>query len=69
MDKIPTEGQALAMIIAIMFGGTLLLNMICKRGKMYNKKFDRVYLFSPSLGSIDDCPFEDLPDDQKYEEL
>ena len=48
---------------------TLLLNMICKRGKMYNKKFDRVYLFSPSLGSIDDCPFEDLPDDQKYEEL
>ena len=48
---------------------TLLLNMICKRGKMYNKKFDRVYLFSPSLGSIDDCPFEDLPDNQKYEEL
>ena len=48
---------------------TLLLNLMCKRGKMYNKKFDRVYLFSPSLGSIDDCPFEDLPDDQKYEEL
>ena len=48
---------------------TLLLNMICKRGKMYNKKYDRVYLFSPSLGSIDDCPFEDLPDNQKYEEL
>ena len=46
---------------------TLLLNMICKRGKMYNKKYDRVYLFSPSLGSIDDCPFEDLPDNQKYE--
>ena len=22
---------------------TLLLNLICKRGKMYNKKFDRVY--------------------------
>ena len=28
---------------------TLLLNLICKRGKMYNKKFDRIYLFSPSL--------------------
>ena len=28
MDKMPTEGQALAMIIAIMFGGTLILNMI-----------------------------------------
>ena len=48
---------------------TLLLNLMCKRGKMYNKKFDRVYLFSPSLGSIDDCPFEELPEDQKYEEL
>ena len=48
---------------------TLLMNMICKRGKMYNKKFDRIYLFSPSLCTIDDCPFEDLPEDQKYEEL
>ena len=36
---------------------------------MYNKKFDRIYLFSPSLGTIDDCPFEELPEDQKYEEL
>ena len=42
---------------------TLLLNLICKRGKMYNKKFDRVYLFSPSLGTIEDCPFEKLADD------
>ena len=33
------------------------------------KKFDRIYLFSPSLCTIDDCPFEDLPEDQKYEEL
>ena len=36
---------------------------------MYNKKYDRVYLFSPSLATIEDCPFEDLPEDQKYEEL
>ena len=28
MDKIPTEGQALAMIVAMMFGGTLILNFI-----------------------------------------
>ena len=48
---------------------TLLLNMVCKRGKMYNKKFDKVFLFSPSLGTIDDCPFEGLPDNQMYEEL
>ena len=46
-----------------------MLNLICKRGKLYNKKFDRVYLFSPSLGTIDDCPFEKLPDEQVFEEL
>ena len=28
MDNLPTEAQALAMIIVIMFGGTLLLNII-----------------------------------------
>ena len=48
---------------------TLLLNLICKRGKMYNKKFDRIYLFSPSLGTIEDCPFEKLADEQMFEEL
>jgi len=48
---------------------TLLLNLIAKRGKNYNKKYDRVYLFSPSLCTIDDCPFEDLPEEQKFEEL
>ena len=36
---------------------------------MYNKKFDRIYLFSPSLGTIEDCPFNDLPDDQVFDEL
>ena len=28
---------------------TLLLNLICKRGKNYNKKYDRIYLFSNLL--------------------
>ena len=28
MDKMPTEGQALAMLVAFMFGGTLVLNFI-----------------------------------------
>ena len=28
MDKIPTEGIALGLTIAIMFGGTLVLNFI-----------------------------------------
>ena len=36
---------------------------------MYASALDKVYLFSPSLGTIDDCPFEDLPEDQKFEEL
>ena len=36
---------------------------------MYNKKYDRIYLFSPSLGTIEDCPFNDLPDDQVFDEL
>jgi hypothetical protein len=37
---------------------TLILNLIAKRGKNFNKRFDRVYLWSPSLGTIDDCPFD-----------
>ena len=36
---------------------------------MYNKKFDRVYLFSPSLGTIEDCPFEKLADDQMFDRV
>ena len=28
---------------------SLILNLICKRGKMFNKKFDKVFVFSPSL--------------------
>ena len=26
-------------------------------------------MFSPSLGTIEDCPFNDLPDDQVFDEL
>ena len=46
----------------------LLLNLICKRGKCFNRKFDKVYIISPSLATIkDDDPFELIPDDQKFE--
>ena len=48
---------------------SLILNLICKRNKVYNKKYDRIYLFSPSLGTMKGNPFEDLPEDQKYQEL
>jgi predicted ATPase len=48
---------------------TLLLNLICKKGKNYNKKYDRIFIFSPSLGTLKTDPFEDLPEDQKFQEL
>jgi len=48
---------------------TLLLNLICKRGKMYNKKFDKIFVFSPSLVTMKDDPFGELPEDQIHTEL
>jgi DNA polymerase III delta prime subunit len=48
---------------------TLILNLICKRGKMYNKKFDKIFVFSPSLLTLKDNPFEDLPEEQMDTEL
>lgn len=48
----------------------LLLNLITKRGKGFNRKFDKVYVISPSLGTIsDDDPFELIPDEQKFENV
>ena len=48
---------------------TLLLNLVCKRGKMYNKKFDTIFVFSPSLLTMKDDPFGELPEDQVFTEL
>ena len=48
---------------------TLLLSLICKQGKAFNRKFDRVYLWSPSLITMEDDPFELIPDDQKFDEV
>tara|TARA_R110002051_G_scaffold169520_2_gene240140 strand:+ start:8002 stop:8751 length:750 start_codon:yes stop_codon:yes gene_type:complete len=48
---------------------SLILNLVAKRGKLYNKKFDRVYIFSPSLMTMKNNPFEDLPENQLYTEL
>ena len=36
---------------------------------MYNKRFDLVYVVSPSLKTAKDDPFECLPDDQIEQEL
>ena len=48
---------------------TLLLNLVCKRGKMYNKKFDTIFVFSPSLLTMKDDPFGELPEEQVFTEL
>ena len=48
---------------------TLLLSLICKQGKAFNRKFDRVYLWSPSLITMEDDPFELIPEDQKFDEV
>jgi len=48
---------------------TLILNLLCKRGKNYNRKFDRVYIFSPSLNTLKEDPFSEIPEEQKFLEL
>ena len=48
---------------------TLILNLVCKRGKMYNKKFDKIFVFSPSLLTMKDEPFVELPEDQVFTDL
>lgn len=48
---------------------SLILNLICKRGKMFNKKFDKVFVFSPSLMTMKDEPFGELPEEQVHTEL
>jgi len=48
---------------------SLILNLLCKRGKNYNRKFDRVYIFSPSLITMKNDPFSEIPEEQKFQEL
>ena len=48
---------------------SLILNLIAKQNKNYNKRFDRIYIYSPSLTTIKNSPFDDIPEDQIYDEL
>ena len=48
---------------------TWIMNCLCKQGKVYNKKFDVVYIVSPSLKTAKDDPFECLPPEQIENEL
>ncbi len=47
---------------------SLILSLVCKSGKAFNRKFDRVYVWSPSLITMEGDPFEMIPDDQKFGE-
>ena len=51
------------------FGKTSLLNtLVCKSGRNFNRKFDRVFIWSPSMITMEGDPYEMIPDDQKFEE-
>jgi len=47
----------------------LLLCLLTKKGRAFNRKFDKVFIVSPSLSTIaDDDPFEMIPEEQKFED-
>jgi len=48
---------------------TWITNMLCKRGKCYNRKFDSIYIVSPSLKTAREDPYECIPESQKEKEL
>ena len=52
-------------------GKTNLLYSLFKSKKMFNRVYDKVFLFQPSLSraSMKDKIFDTLPDDQKFDEL
>ena len=47
---------------------SLILSLVCKSGKAFNRKFNRVFVFSPSLITMEGDPFELIPEEQKFEE-
>ena len=47
----------------------LLISLLTKNNKFFNKRFDRVYMVSPSVDTIVDNPFDTLPEEQKFSEL
>ena len=68
---LPQQGGFAMLIVGKPRSGktNLLLNLTTKAHKNFNRKFDRVYLWSPSIHTMENDPFELLPDDQKYEQL
>ncbi len=72
-DSIPAPlpkkgGFAILIVGRPGYGKTSLINsLVCKSGKNFNRKFDRVYIWSPSMITMEGDPYEMIPDDQKFE--
>ena len=72
-DSIPAPlpqkgGFAMLIVGRPGYGKTSLINsLVCKSGKNFNRKFDRVYIWSPSMITMEGDPYEMIPEDQKFE--
>ena len=67
---LPQKGGFLLLIVGRPgYGKTSLINsLVCKQGKCFNKKFDRVFIWSPSMITMEGDPYELVPQEQKFEE-
>ena len=51
------------------YGKTSLINsLVCKSGRNFNRKFDRVFIWSPSMITMEGDPYELVPQEQKFEQ-
>lgn len=68
---LPQQGGFAMLVVGKPRSGktNLLLNLTTKAHKNFNRKFDKVYLWSPSIATMENNPFELLPDEQKHEQL
>ena len=50
---------------------TLIYNLLTKQKKAspYYQKFDKIFIFSPSMKTIDKDPFENIPQEQKFDSM
>jgi len=69
-DPLPRKNFVMAIVGPSGSGKTsLLVNLLCRRGKYYHGVFDRVLVVSDSLGSVKEDPFWSLPEENRYTEL
>ena len=72
-DSIPAPlpqkgGFAMLIVGRPGYGKTSLINsLVCKSGKNFNRKFDKVFIWSPSMITMEGDPYELVPQEQKFE--